>query len=216
MVRGIFSALRSELHQRCLAHDTHGHARGIRNATIAGTQRLPTHFFGDSRNVGDGCASAVSSIQPVALLFKSGFGQSPHRDQSIEMAVQPESHTRPRQRKTDLPTPRPAASERGSCPSQRPLDQPQRRPLQCRPKKGVQSVWIDWTPNSAFARSPTYYLRSNTVTLPGGRRCDRLTRRLLGSRGSSVFSLMGRICRQAVNREKASQLHRSPSRGIVL
>ena len=45
------------------------------------------------------------------------------------------------------------------------------------------------------------------VTLPGGRRCDRLARRLLGSLGSSVFSPMGRICLQMDNREKASQLH---------
>ena len=45
------------------------------------------------------------------------------------------------------------------------------------------------------------------VTLPGGRSCDRLARRLLGSRGSSVFSPMGRICLQVDNREKASHLH---------
>lgn len=45
------------------------------------------------------------------------------------------------------------------------------------------------------------------VTLPGGRTCDRLARRLLGPRGSSVFSPMGRICLQVDTREKASQLH---------
>ena len=45
------------------------------------------------------------------------------------------------------------------------------------------------------------------VTLPGGRRCDRLARRLLGSRGSSVFSPMGRICLHVDNRERASRLH---------
>ena len=45
------------------------------------------------------------------------------------------------------------------------------------------------------------------VTPPGGRSCDRLARRLLGSRGSSVFSPMGRICLQVDEREKASQLH---------
>jgi predicted RNase H-like nuclease len=45
------------------------------------------------------------------------------------------------------------------------------------------------------------------VILPGGRSCDRLARRLLGSRGSSVFSPMGRICLQVDNREKASQRH---------
>jgi predicted RNase H-like nuclease len=45
------------------------------------------------------------------------------------------------------------------------------------------------------------------VTLPGGRTCDRLARHLLGSRGSSVFSPMGRICLPVDNREKASQLH---------
>jgi predicted RNase H-like nuclease len=45
------------------------------------------------------------------------------------------------------------------------------------------------------------------VTLPGGRTCDRLARHLLGRRGSSVFSPMGRICLQVDNRERASQLH---------
>jgi predicted RNase H-like nuclease len=45
------------------------------------------------------------------------------------------------------------------------------------------------------------------VTLPGGRTCDRLARRLLGPRGSTVFSPMGRICLQVDNREKATRLH---------
>jgi predicted RNase H-like nuclease len=44
------------------------------------------------------------------------------------------------------------------------------------------------------------------VTLPGGRTCDRLARRLLGPRHGSVFSPIGRICLQINNREKASQL----------
>ena len=44
------------------------------------------------------------------------------------------------------------------------------------------------------------------VTLPGGRTCDRLARRLLGPRGASVFSPIGRICLHLDNREKASQL----------
>jgi predicted RNase H-like nuclease len=44
------------------------------------------------------------------------------------------------------------------------------------------------------------------VTRPGGRTCDRLARRLLGPRGASVFSPMGRICLQIDNREQASQL----------
>ena len=44
------------------------------------------------------------------------------------------------------------------------------------------------------------------VTLPGGRTCDRLARRLLGPCHGSVFSPMGRMCLQVDNREKASQL----------
>ena len=44
------------------------------------------------------------------------------------------------------------------------------------------------------------------MTLPGGRACDRLARQLLGSRRSSVFSPIGRICLQVDNRERASQL----------
>ena len=44
------------------------------------------------------------------------------------------------------------------------------------------------------------------VTRPGGRTCDRLARRLLGPRGASVFSPMGRVCLQTNNREKANQL----------
>jgi predicted RNase H-like nuclease len=44
------------------------------------------------------------------------------------------------------------------------------------------------------------------VTLPGGRICDRLARRLLGPRHRSVFSPIGRMCLQTNNREKASQL----------
>lgn len=45
------------------------------------------------------------------------------------------------------------------------------------------------------------------LTPPGGGTCDRLARRLLGPRGSSVFSPIGRICLQMDNRERASQLH---------
>ena len=51
------------------------------------------------------------------------------------------------------------------------------------------------------------------VTLPGGRTCDRLARRLLGPRHSSVFSPIGRICLQIDNRERASKL--SASRGGI-
>jgi predicted RNase H-like nuclease len=46
------------------------------------------------------------------------------------------------------------------------------------------------------------------VTLPGGRTCDRLARRLLGPRHRSVFSPMGRICLQIDKRERASELSR--------
>jgi predicted RNase H-like nuclease len=44
------------------------------------------------------------------------------------------------------------------------------------------------------------------VTLPGGRACDRLARRLLGPRGASVFAPIGRICLQLDDREQASRL----------
>ena len=48
------------------------------------------------------------------------------------------------------------------------------------------------------------------VTLPGGRACDRLARRLLGPRGSSV---MGRVCLQIDNGEEAGLL--SVNRGGI-
>jgi predicted RNase H-like nuclease len=44
------------------------------------------------------------------------------------------------------------------------------------------------------------------VILPGGRRCDQLARGLLGPRGRSVFSPIGRVCLKTDNRREASQL----------
>ena len=44
------------------------------------------------------------------------------------------------------------------------------------------------------------------VTLPGGRTCDRLARRLLGPRHGSVFSPIGRICLQIDDRQKNRQV----------
>jgi predicted RNase H-like nuclease len=46
------------------------------------------------------------------------------------------------------------------------------------------------------------------MTLPGGRTCDRLARRLLGPRHRSVFSPMGRICLQIDDRKRANELSR--------
>jgi predicted RNase H-like nuclease len=44
------------------------------------------------------------------------------------------------------------------------------------------------------------------VTRRGGRTCDRLARSLLGPRGASVFSPIGRTCLQMDDRKVASQL----------
>lgn len=51
------------------------------------------------------------------------------------------------------------------------------------------------------------------VTSPGGRKCDQLARRLLGSRSSSVFSPMGRACLHIDSREEASEF--SAERGGI-